>query len=162
MRWIWIDKFVEFESGRRAVTVKNVSLAEEHLHDHFPGYPIVPASLMIEGMAQTGGILVGEARNFQEKVILAKINRALFHDIVCAGDQLRLTAEVENLAQEAATIVGTIECGDKHIADINLMYSHIDQNMTGLEFPEENFVFNRQFMDLLQIYKPTESSEQEM
>lgn len=161
MRWIWIDKFVEFESGRRAVAVKNISLAEEHLHDHFLGYPIVPVSLMIEGMAQTGGILVGEARNFQEKVILAKINRALFHDIVCAGDQLRLTAEVENLAQEAATIVGTIDCGDKHIADINLMYSHIDQNMTGLEFPEENFVFNRQFMDLLQIYKSTESSGQE-
>ena len=157
MRWIWIDKFVEFESGRRAVAVKNVSLAEEYLHDHFPGYPIVPASLMIEGMAQTGGILVGEARDFQEKVILAKISRAVFHDIVCAGEQLRLTAEVDNLTPEAATIIGTIESGEKRVADISLMYSHIDQNMAGMEFPEENFVFNRQFMDLLQFYKPAEA-----
>jgi len=148
---------VEFESGRRAVAVKNVSLAEEYLHDHFPGYPIVPASLMLEGMAQTGGILVGEARDFQEKVILAKINRAVFHDIVCAGEQLRLTAEVENLTPEAAAISGTIKSGDKCVAEISLMYSHIDQNMAGVEFPEENFVFNRQFMDLLQFYKPAEA-----
>ncbi|MBN2446726.1 MAG: beta-hydroxyacyl-ACP dehydratase, partial [Phycisphaerae bacterium] len=62
MRWIWIDRFEVFESGRRAVAVKNVTLAEDHLHDHFPGFPIMPASIMIEGMAQTAGILVGEAR----------------------------------------------------------------------------------------------------
>ena len=82
MRWVWIDRFEEFDSGRRAVAVKNVSLAEDHLHDHFPGYPVMPASLMIEGMAQTAGILVGEARQFAEKVILAKVKRATFHEIV--------------------------------------------------------------------------------
>lgn len=62
MRWIWIDKFVAFEPGRRAVTIKNVTLAEEHLHDHFPGYPIHPPTLMIEGMAQTGGAGGGRVR----------------------------------------------------------------------------------------------------
>jgi len=64
MRWIWIDKFLEFKSGEFARAVKNLTLAEEHLHDHFPGYPVMPASLIIEGLAQTGGILVGEARAF--------------------------------------------------------------------------------------------------
>jgi 3-hydroxyacyl-[acyl-carrier-protein] dehydratase len=152
MRWIWIDKFVEFESGRRAVSIKNISLAEEHLHDHFPGYPIMPASLMIEAMAQTGGILVGEARQFQEKVILAKVMRATFHDIGRPGDQLRLEAIVENVAEEAATISGTIRCEGRLIAEISMMFSHIDKNMAGLEFPEENFVFNEQFMTLLQFY----------
>ena len=76
MRWIWIDKLIAFEHGRRAVAIKNVSLAEEHLHDHFPGYPIHPPTLMIEGMAQTGGVLVGEAFDFREKVVLAKVSRA--------------------------------------------------------------------------------------
>ena len=71
MRWIWIDKFLVFESGKRAVAIKNLTLAEEHLHDHYPGFPVMPESLMIEGMAQTAGILVGEARDFTEKVILA-------------------------------------------------------------------------------------------
>ena len=87
MRWFWIDKFIEFESGKRAVAVKNLTMAEEHLHDHFPGYPCMPYSLMIEGMAQTAGILVGEARNFEEKVILAKIKRASFTGLARPGQQ---------------------------------------------------------------------------
>ena len=154
MRWIWIDKFIEFESGKRAVAVKNVTLAEEHLHDHFPGYPCMPASLMIEAMAQTSGILVGEARHYQEKVILAKISKAVFHDLALPGDQLRLEARIENLTPEAANISGTITCGDRLIAEITMMFSHIDRNMAGMEFPQENFVFNKQFMQLLQLYKP--------
>lgn len=155
MRWFWIDKFTEFESGKRAVAVKNVSLAEEHLHDHFPGYPVMPAPLLIEGMAQTSGILVGEMRQYQEKVILAKITKAVFHDLALPGDQLHLEAVIDNIAPEAATITGTIRCGDRLIAEIDLMFSHIDRNMAGLEFPEENFVFNDQFMSMLQFYLPT-------
>ncbi len=42
MRWFWIDRFVEFVPGSRAKAVKNVTLAEEHLHDHFPGFPVMP------------------------------------------------------------------------------------------------------------------------
>lgn len=161
MRWIWIDKFIAFESGKRAVAVKNISLAEEHLHDHFPGYPIMPASLMIEAMAQTSGILVGEARDFKEKVILAKVTKATFHDLGRPGDQLILEAVVENLAEEAATIAGTIRCGDRLIGEVNLMFSHIDKNMAGLEFPDENFVFNDQFMNLLQFYRPAQARNTE-
>ena len=50
------------------------------MHDNVPGYPMMPECLMIEAMAQTGGILVGEMRKFQEKVILAKIKKAQFFD----------------------------------------------------------------------------------
>lgn len=157
MRWIWIDKFVEFESGKRAVAIKNVTLAEEHLHDHFPGYPTMPQSLMIEAMAQTSGILVGEFYQYREKVILAKITKAVFHEIVRPGDQLRLEAVVENIAKEASVISGTIRCGEILIAQIHLIFSHIDQNMAGMEFPEENFVFNDQFMSLLRFYLPSDS-----
>ena len=55
MRWIWIDRIVEFQSGSFLKAIKNVSLAEEHLHDHFPGFPVMPASLITEGLAQSGG-----------------------------------------------------------------------------------------------------------
>ena len=76
MRWYWIDRFLEFNSGRSCQSVKNVSLAEEHLHDHFPGYPVMPASLIIEGLAQTGGILVGEAtRNIVRDVVFREVDR---------------------------------------------------------------------------------------
>jgi 3-hydroxyacyl-[acyl-carrier-protein] dehydratase len=141
MRWIWIDKFIEFESGKRAVALKNVTLAEEHLHDHFPGFPLMPESLCIEAMAQTAGILVGEVKKFQEKVILAKIKKAVFFDYVKPGDTIKLEATIESFAAEAAGTSGRITCSDKLVAEIDLMFSHIDQNLGGKEFPEENFVF---------------------
>src|SRR6476646_137119 len=142
MRWIWIDKFVEFTSRQSATAEKNVSLAEEHLHDLYPLFPIVPHSLIIEGMAQTAGILVGEARNFEEKVILAKIGRATFHRLVRPGETITFAARVQQLNEQGASIEGhvTVGSGDP-VADIELMFSHIDQNMAGLKFPEHNFVF---------------------
>ena len=149
MRWIWIDKFIEFESGKRAVAVKNVTLAEEHLHDHFPGFPVMPECLMIEAMAQTAGILVGEAKKFQEKVILAKIKKAAFFKYVKPGDTIKLDAEIESITPEAASTSGRITCSDNLIAEIDLMFSHIDQNLAGKKFPEENFVFTGMFESLL-------------
>ena len=73
MRWIWLDRFLEFHSGKSARAVKNLSVAEDLFADHFPGYPVMPGSLLLEGLAQTGGILVGEANDFREKVVLAKV-----------------------------------------------------------------------------------------
>src|SRR5690349_15304292 len=73
MRWIWIDRFTSFESGKSATAVKNLSLAEDHFADHMPGYPVMPTPLILEGLAQTGGILVGEANNYTKNVVLAKI-----------------------------------------------------------------------------------------
>jgi 3-hydroxyacyl-[acyl-carrier-protein] dehydratase len=153
VRWIWIDRFEEFESGTRAVAVKNVSLAEDHLHDHFPDFPIMPTSLMIEGMAQTAGILVGEARDFQEKVILAKVKRAVFHSLVQPGETLRYEARIEQLTAAAASTSCRATVGDKLVAEVDIVFSHIDQNISGLEFPEENFVFTGTFRSLLNAFQ---------
>lgn len=153
MRWIWIDKFVEFTPKTSATAIKNVSLAEEHLHDLYPAFPIVPHSLILEGMAQTAGILVGEANNFAEKVILAKVTKATFHRLVRPGDTIALSARIEQLSEQGASISGTVMAGTDRVADIELMFSHIDQNMAGLEFPEHNFVFTEQFTELLKTYR---------
>ena len=152
MRWIWIDKFIEFESGRRAVAIKNVSLAEEHLHDHFPGYPVHPPTLMIEGMAQAGGILVGEAFDFREKVVLAKVSKAKFHRHVVPGDQIRLEASViGEVRPEGALIEGRITCNGDLVAEIQMMFAHLDQSRTPIEVGEENFVFNEDFIRMLRM-----------
>jgi 3-hydroxyacyl-[acyl-carrier-protein] dehydratase len=153
MRWIWIDRFVEFTTRQRAVALKNVSLAEEHLHDLYPAFPIMPHSLIVEGMAQTAGILVGEARNFAEKVILAKIGRATFHRLVRPGDTITSDAKIEHLNETGASIAGRVTVGDDLVAEIEMMFSHIDQNMGGQKFPEHNFVFTEQFTDLLKAYR---------
>lgn len=161
MRWIWIDRFVEFEPGQRCVAIKNVTLAEDVLHDHFPAQndrpamPVMPHSLIIEGMAQTAGILVGHANQFAEKVILAKINRALFSATVTPGNTIRYSAQIDRLDALGASTSGTVQRVDPvtgtidPLAQIDLMFSHVDHNRTGLAFPKENFVFTQQFMDLL-------------
>lgn len=154
MRWIWIDKFVEFESGRRAVAVKNVSLAEEHLHDHWQAFPVMPASLMIEGMAQTGGILVGQANDFKHDVLLAKITKAEFDGIALPGDQLTYEAEIENLAPEAAGIKGTVLKNGQPFGSISIMFSHADNNIQGLDLPE-GFVFTGSFQRMVEPFLET-------
>jgi 3-hydroxyacyl-[acyl-carrier-protein] dehydratase len=156
MRWIWIDKFIEFTPRTSATALKAVTLAEEHLHDLYPAFPIVPNSLIVEGMAQTAGILVGQARQFKEKVILAKIGRATFHRLVRPGDTILFKAKIDQLADHGASISGVVELsGDPTalVAEIDLMFSHIDQNIAGVQFPKHNFVFTEQFTELLQSYR---------
>jgi 3-hydroxyacyl-[acyl-carrier-protein] dehydratase len=149
MRWIWIDAFVEFESGKRASAIKNVTLAEEYLHDHFPGYPVMPACLLIEGMAQTAGILVGEARGFAENVILAKIRRAEFKGYAVPGDQIRYDAVLETLDERAAVTAGSVLKNGKPMGKVDLMFSHVNQAGKPIDLPDHNFVFTEQFLNLL-------------
>src|SRR4051812_29986446 len=103
MRWIWIDRFLEFERGKSARAVKNLSFAEDFFADHFPGYPVMPAALILEGLAQTGGILVGEVNDFKEKVVLAKVPRATFHRDALAGEQLIYDVEIVHMRPEGAS-----------------------------------------------------------
>ena len=111
MRWIWIDRFLEFESGKSAKAVKNLSTAEDHFRDHFPGYPVMPAALIIEGLAQTGGILVGEANQFREKVVLAKIAKTRCEREMFAGEQLIYQVEILMMRPEAASVLGKVFLG---------------------------------------------------
>ncbi len=156
MRWLWIDCIIEYEPDQRLVAIKNVSLAEEHLHDHLvDDKPIMPFSLMIEGMAQTAGILVGSVTRFKEKVILAKITRASLDCDVTAGDTLRYDANIDRIDDGGAATVGSIDRrvpgGDawERIGKIELMFSHIDNNMSGISFPKHNFVFSDNFKMIL-------------
>lgn len=155
MRWIWIDKFTTFDSGKRAVAVKCCTLAEDHLHDLFPAFPLVPHSLIVEGMAQTAGMLVGEARGFKEKVILAKLGKAEFHRLVRPGETIQYDATIDQLNEAGASITGrvTVVGSDEVVADIEMMFSHIDNNMSGIKFPEDNFVFTESFTELLDTFR---------
>lgn len=159
---MWIDRIVELVEGERLVAIKNVSLAEEHLHDHFAAgdggrhaLPMMPGSLIVEGMAQTAGILVGHTRKFREKVILAKINKAELAFDVAAGQTIRFTSVLERIDDAGASTRGEIDILD-HITGesyamgkVDLVFSHVDHNRAGLEFPEWNFVFSESFRTLL-------------
>jgi 3-hydroxyacyl-[acyl-carrier-protein] dehydratase len=170
MRWMWIDRVIELERGRRLVAVKNVSLAEEHLHDHFAAdgarglaaAPVMPSSLILEGMAQSAGILVGHAEEFREKVILAKISRAEIARDATPGTTLRYTAEIERMDAAGASTRGAIDLLDHarpdagwvRIGATEMMFSHLDNSQgaagrPGEGFPAHNFVFGESFKMLL-------------
>lgn len=157
MRWIWIDKFIEFESGKRAKAIKNISLAEEHLHDHFHGFPVMPNSLITEGLAQTGGLLVGEVNNFEEKVVLAKIPKAVFHFPAVPGDQLVYTATIEYIKDDGAMVTATAHVRDRLQAEMEIVFAHLaDDERTRTLFEPKNFVFT---MKLLGVFDVGRSSD---
>ena len=163
---MWIDQIVDYEADARLVAVKTVSLSEEHLHDHFPpetaadgsaleADPVMPSSLIIEGMAQTAGVLVGSVNRFREKVVLAKVSQATIDADARAGDTLRYDARIDRIDAAGAVTRGTIELRRARedafapVGTVDLMFSHLDQNLAGTEFPEENFVFSENFRTIL-------------
>src|SRR5437016_6383387 len=117
MRWIWIDRFLAFESKKSARALKNLSLAEDYFADHFPGYPVMPAALVLEGLAQTGGILVGEVNDFQEKVVLAKVPYARFPREALAGEQLIYDTEILHMRPEGAAVHGRATVNGELVAE---------------------------------------------
>jgi 3-hydroxyacyl-[acyl-carrier-protein] dehydratase len=153
MRWIWIDRFLEFHSGKSARAVKNLSLAEDHFADHFPGYPVMPASLILEGLAQTAGILVGEVNDFREKVVLAKVPWARFPREALAGEQLVYDAEILHLRPEGAAVQGKATVGGKLVAEAEIFFAHLDKARSQQLFGEHNFVFSGELKHLLGLAK---------
>jgi 3-hydroxyacyl-[acyl-carrier-protein] dehydratase len=147
MRWLWIDRFVEFQSGRRARAVKNVALAENHLDDYFPGYPVMAHSLIVEGLAQAGGLLVGELSGFEKRVVLAKVSRAKFYDSPRPGDTLLYTALLEGFHDDGAFVKGTSHIGQRLQAEIDLYFGYLADSTFDRELFEP-----AGFMRLLRIF----------
>lgn len=162
MRWHWIDQITELKSGQRMAAIKNVTLSEDAINEHFSArigpdgtreeaIPVMPGSLMIEGMAQTAGLLVGEMSRFQEKVVLAKVNRAVIERDVIAGQTIKYEAEIEHVDPIGVATRGKISALDHvtgtwfHVGEVELIFSHLDQNRAGERFGEDNFVFSDNF-----------------
>jgi 3-hydroxyacyl-[acyl-carrier-protein] dehydratase len=151
MRWIWIDRFLEFHRGKSAKALKNLSLAEDVFVDHFPGYPVMPGTLILEGLAQTGGILVGDVNDFREKVVLAKVPYARFHREVLAGSQLIYEATLLHLRPEGAAVQGRALVGDTVAVEAEIFFAHLDQSRSQQMFGEHNFVFSGELQHLLEL-----------
>jgi len=126
MRWFWIDRFEEFERCRHASAVKCVTLAEEHLHDHMPGCPVMPNSLVLEAMAQTAGLLVADALDFKLQVVLAKVSRSEFRFDVVPGDVLRIRAEIVEIGEQGSMAAVTTSVEAREQAAAELVFGHVE------------------------------------
>ncbi len=98
--FLLVDKIVEIEMGKRVVGIKNVSFNEPFFQGHFPGHPIMPGVLIIEAMAQTGGVLAmrsaeAEGMDIKNKVIyFMTIDKVKFRKPVLPGDQVRFELDL--------------------------------------------------------------------
>jgi len=106
--FLLVDRVVEFERAKRLVALKNVTINEPFFQGHFPGYPIMPGVLVVEAMAQAGGmIMMAEMEDRHSKlVVFTGIERAKFRRPVTPGDQLRIEVEVLSFRTRAGRIQG--------------------------------------------------------
>jgi 3-hydroxyacyl-[acyl-carrier-protein] dehydratase len=109
--FLLIDRIVEFEPQRRLVAIKNVTINEPFFQGHFPGYPIMPGVLVVEAMAQAGGIIMmHEIPDRDERlVVFTGIEKAKFRRPITPGDQLRIEVEVVRFRLRTGRSSGQIE-----------------------------------------------------
>lgn len=108
MRFYLIDRVDELVAGRKAAGVKNLTLTDSTLWDHFPGHPAYPGSLLIESMAQLGGLLAEASYHAMHpdtrRAVVMQVDRAKFHQACLPGDQLGVQAEMVSLLSAAARL----------------------------------------------------------
>jgi beta-hydroxyacyl-ACP dehydratase FabZ len=122
--FILIDRVLEVEPGKRILALKNVTVNEPFFQGHFPGAPIMPGVLIVEALAQAGGVLFFEGADKKKRgslVYFMAMDKVKFRQPVVPGDQLRL--EVNILKQRAKTLKmsGVATVDDKRVAEADLL-----------------------------------------
>lgn len=148
MNWYWIDRFTRFESGKGATAIKAITRAEGHLRSHFPFHAIAPASLIIEGLAQTAGLTVNEATGFKKKVVLGKIPKLTFYETeIVPGDVLTYDAVIDYINEEGSMATVSVRRGDVLIAEGELVFAHL-----GAGFAQKDQFAEGDLEDLVRAY----------
>ena len=96
-----VDRVIEHEPGKKAVAIKNVTLNEPQFQGHFPGKPLMPGVLIVEAMAQVGGLIVAQMPDIPEGLfVFAGIDAVRFRRPVVPGDQLKITCELISIKRQ--------------------------------------------------------------
>jgi 3-hydroxyacyl-[acyl-carrier-protein] dehydratase len=107
MRFVLIDRIVELQTGQSLVAVKNLSLGEEYLADHFPGFPVMPGVLMLEALTQAGAWLVRDMEDFAHSVVLLKQAKTIkYGSFVEPGRQLQLRVDLMSHNERESSFKG--------------------------------------------------------
>lgn len=124
---LMIDRIVEVEAGRRAVAIKCVSVNEPHFVGHYPGQPIMPGVLILEAMAQVGGIaLVGHVESGKIP-LLAGVEKARFRRPVVPGDRLEIESSIVRSRGTLCKIQSVARVDDKVAAEAELLFTIVDE-----------------------------------
>jgi len=105
MRFMLIDRIVELQPDAKIMAVKNLTIAEEYLADHFPHFPVMPGVLMLEAMTQAGAWLVRHAEDFAHSmVVLKQVNNIKYGQFVEPGQTLTVSAELVSRTDSEAKL----------------------------------------------------------
>ncbi|MAG63214.1 UDP-3-O-[3-hydroxymyristoyl] N-acetylglucosamine deacetylase [Candidatus Woesearchaeota archaeon] len=124
-----VDRIVELVDGKRVVGIKNVTINEPFFQGHFPGHPIMPAVLVVEAMAQAGGVLLLNTVERPETKLMyfLGIDNAKFRKPVLPGDTLRFELELVNLKRKFCKMRGKAFIGDDLAAEADLLSTIVDK-----------------------------------
>jgi|SRR5450755_1181496 3-hydroxyacyl-[acyl-carrier-protein] dehydratase len=130
--FLMVDAILEIERFKRIVGLKNVTINESHFQGHFPGKPIMPGVLIIEAMAQTGGLLllmeIPERAN--KLLYFAAVDAARFRRPVVPGDQLKLEVKVLNWRGDFCKLEGRATVDGQLAAEAILMCKMVDRELS--------------------------------
>ena len=131
--FLFIDRVVEFDEGKKIVCVKNVSGNEPVFVGHFPDFAIMPGVLIIEAMAQASIILFRKSLSTQQNdkntvFLLASVNNARFTKPVFPGDQLFIEIIVEKIVSKGAIVQATVKVDEKTVAKASLTFGIADKS----------------------------------
>jgi 3-hydroxyacyl-[acyl-carrier-protein] dehydratase len=108
MRFILIDKVVSLEAGKEIKTVKNVSLSEEYLADHFPTFPVLPGVLLLEGLIESASWLVRQTENFAHSMILLEQARNVkYKSFLAPGSQIEYMVNAGTIEENVSSFTGS-------------------------------------------------------
>jgi UDP-3-O-[3-hydroxymyristoyl] N-acetylglucosamine deacetylase/3-hydroxyacyl-[acyl-carrier-protein] dehydratase len=127
--FLLVDKIIDLEIDKRVVGVKSVTINEPFFPGHFPGNPIMPGVLILEAMAQTGGVfLLNSFQNPEDKVAyFMQINNAKFRKPIVPGDQLFMEVEMVNKKSKIVSIRGKSYVNDVLVAEADFMVAILDK-----------------------------------
>src|SRR3979409_157034 len=128
--FLMVDAIEEMERVKRIVGIKNVTINEAHFQGHFPGKPIMPGVLIIEGMAQTGGLLLLLEIPDRDKKLLyfAAVDEARFRRPVVPGDQLRMEVTVLKWRGTFCKLQGVATVNGEVVAEATLKCMLVDRD----------------------------------
>jgi len=127
--FLFVDAIVEMERLKRVVSIKNVTINESFFQGHFPGQPIMPGVLIIESMAQTGGVLLLQEVPDRENKLLyfVAVDGARFRRPVVPGDQLRVEMKVISWRGDFCKLEGRATVDGQLAAEATLMCKMVDR-----------------------------------
>ncbi|UCG17855.1 MAG: 3-hydroxyacyl-ACP dehydratase FabZ [Phycisphaerales bacterium] len=125
--FLMVDRIVELEGSQRAVGIKNVTVNEEFFQGHYPGQPIMPGVLIIEALAQMGGILLSQELEHKGMVaVLLSLDRVKFRRPVVPGDQLILTAQAIRIASRRGHVRCSARVGNEPVCEAEIRFALTD------------------------------------